>query len=178
MKLRYIQSPETAFLTAEEVPPNLFRLKPGDTLTPKGRVRAVVRVGYRLHASDLRKEAEALLNTPEAGSAAMLLQRLCGAPLRLTHEVARALVQARGFGGPERGIHVEMHEPRGRCTVWHVRQVRLGTYYPGSGGWSHGPDGSEYDYENGGLHKPRTVILVTTDLYGEVISGDFERSPS
>lgn len=177
MKLHPIQNRERVFLTAPEVPPNLLRLKPGDVIVPTSEhVRQVVRVGYRLHAREIKGEATALLNTPEGRRLALDMQTMCGACVELEGVVARALVQARRFGGPERGIVADVRALCGAAVVRGTRCVQLGTYYPGGGGWSHGPDGSEYDYDNGGLSHPRTVVLVRTYEYGEVISGDFRRS--
>lgn len=175
--MKMIHLTPTEFITAQWIPPNLLGLKPGEVLRPRWNVvRRVVRVGYRLHAKDLKDEAHALLDTQKARVLAVALQDLCGARVELDGVVARALVQARRFGGPDRGIHgetVRMEAPS--VMVADTRCVRLGTYYPGGGGWSHGPDGSEYDYEGGGLSTPRTVVLVRTEM-GEVISGDFQRA--
>ncbi len=169
-----------SFLTAPEVPTNLLRLKPGDRVLFQGPPRKVVRVGYRLTSKDFEAEAQRLLDLPAAREAHYNLAQALGVSrLDVAHAAARALAGKAQLGGPERGVWT------GPCrwadgatmTVLSTRCVRLGTYYPGSGGWSHGPDGSEYEYEYGGLSSPRTVVLVRLAEGPEVISGDLVRAP-
>jgi hypothetical protein len=180
-----------AFLTAADVPPNLLRLKPGDWVEVLRR-RTVVRVGYRLRADEVRSEAEAPLN---AGGEAWELRRAFCRWLRpadptafltakefadLSWLVARRMVSARRFGGPDRGAVVEEHPPslveRGGATyppevaqVHSTRVVRLGKRY--------GPCGSGDDYEDGGLESPRSVVLVRLSYAWcpERFSGDVRR---
>lgn len=178
MRIHSLETP--SFLTAPEVPHNLLRLKPGDRVLFHGPPRKVGRVGYRLTSKDFEAEARRLLDLPEARQALYNLAQALGvAHLDVEHAAARALAGKARLGGPERGIWTEPCRwlDGETMTVLSTRCVRLGTYYPGSGGWSHGPDGSEYDYESGGLSSPRTVVLVLLEEGPEVISGDLVRTP-
>lgn len=172
------------FLTAAEVPPNVLRLQPGEQVRVL-RVRRVVRVGYRLSAKDFLPEAKRLLNTPASHAARLTLCVTVGVENihGLTYAVARALAAKAGLGGPDRGIHVREDTGANALDVVYpgaaygigevtyvesTRRVILGRYYPPSGGGE--------DYEEGGLAKPRTIVLVSLLGGGEVLSGDLERT--
>jgi hypothetical protein len=170
----------TRFLIAPEVPPNLLRLRVGDVLRWVGSVRLVTGVGYRKTAADYLDEARHRLNVDKnARQAALLLRAVIHGsastfdptPRDLDWWLARRLAAADRLGGPERGLHV-VESPYlldyrdTPVKVLDTRVVRLGTYYPPSGGGD--------DYESGGLSGPRSVVLVSSDI-GEVISGDLAR---
>jgi hypothetical protein len=163
-----------SFLTAADVPPNLLRLQPGDVLHWTREVRTVERVGYRKTAADFITEADDLLDSNEGRRITLALAKLLGTQvsLRLEWSAARALASKAGMGGPERGLHVRepfMYPGIYEATpvvVHSTRIVRLGRYYPPSGGGE--------DYESGGITNVRSVVLVSCD-FGEVISGDLAR---
>ena len=97
--------------------------------------------------------------------------------------LARALVRARGFGGPHRGVMVEdvpgpddrrilpvstPHWDGRPLLVESTRRVRLGTRYP--------PSGSGEDYEGGGLSGLRIAVVVRVSGGWEMLSGDLRRA--
>jgi hypothetical protein len=171
---------KVVFLPAEEVPPNLLRLKPGDVLRWARDVRTVTKVGYRKTAADYLDEARRRLNEDPNGRRAALSLRAVifgsastfdPAPKDLDWWLARRLAAFDRLGGPERGVHVNersygMYRST-PVTVQSTRIVRVGRYYP--------PFGGGEDYEDGGLAEARSVVLVRCDL-GEVLSGDLQRS--
>ncbi len=187
--LRLTSATPTTFLTGEEIPPNLLRLKPGDVVAWNREPRRVERVGYRLSAGDFTDEAWQLLKKDPAVIQARkaLCQALGVSHLRLQSEVAYALAAEAGLGGPERGIHVDpcgtvghgeyVQDDDGNETyhmkVQSTRIVKVGTYYaPQSYG-----DGGLYEYDDyehipGGLENMRPVVLVELDDGVEVLSGD------
>lgn len=179
--MRDTQRSNRTFLTAQEVPQNLLRLKRGDVLRWTRPPRVVERVGYRKTAADFLDDAESLLRGEEGRAAVLALRRaLYGpsasrfdpAPKDLDWYVARRLAARDRLGGPERGLVVRdpaylVDYADTPVEVHGTRVVRLGVYYPPSGGGE--------DYEDGGLEHPRSVVLVLSDI-GEVISGDLRRA--
>lgn len=179
------RSADATFLPWDQIPPNLLRLRQDEEVVPQVW-RPVYRVGYRLRADDHLDEAAALLADPGVNAALSTLNRalrdagakdpnLIGAIVHaqgLHMAVARGLTQARRFGGPDRGILVlpdpALPSPMRRYTVSSTRCVRVGVRFPSSG--------SGEDYEDGGLHPVKTVVLLTLrEARGEFISGDFRR---
>jgi hypothetical protein len=180
-------------LAWNQVPDNLLRLREGEQVVAQVW-RPVYRVGYRLRADDLLDEAQRVLADPDVAAATSTLNKALrkagNDDLRaligpIVHErglrmaVARGLVQARRFGGPDRGILVLPGEaPRDAAitqflgenayTVSGTRCVQVGVRFPSSG--------SGEDYEDGGLHRRKTVVLLRLkEVCGEFISGDFQR---
>lgn len=159
------------FLTAAEVPPNLLRLKAGDRVrwADGATPRRVVRVGYRKSACDYLPDADRALRDADAWAAARRLLALGMRDRDLRYALARGLAQRDRLGGPERGLHVRDATWLDReMTVTATRVVRLGTYYPPSGGGE--------DHEDGGLADARSVVLVSVGC-AEVVSGDLVRVP-
>lgn len=197
----------TTFLTREDIPPNLLGLHPGDRVRVV-TARAFVRAGYRLRSKDLQEEAENALKDERgagvrAAYCALLdaLQppkvpaKMTGLPRGTQHRIAQALardlVSARRFGGPERGVHVVPWAPDAIAPIGAARKfsalvppvgtelvvdstyiVQVGTYYAPS----YGSPPYYDDAEPGGLAARRPVVVVIPyGHYPHMISGDLAR---
>lgn len=126
------------------------------------RVRVVVpkicvRVGYPKQVSDYLEAARAKY--------AKLLREDMKDHLveKALHQIAYGMAKKDGFGGPERTLHLK-DEPgiAGKeFTVWGIRTVQTGTYYPPNSwqGWT--DSGYDYDYEPGGLADQKSHRLAT-----------------
>ena len=89
---------------------------------------------------------------------------------RIAERIGYLKCKTANFGGAERKIFTERREEYLGLEGWvnGVRFVRTGTYYAPSGGYSY--DG-EYDYDPGGLYKPKTHKILTMFFNGQE---DFE----
>lgn len=169
-----LMSSSGEFVTREQLPPNLKRLKKGDVvrLRPGATARRVDRVGYRKTMLDYLEPAADLLRSVAGTAALRSLSNLVGQQVeakRVRDVIARALAQKDELGGRERGIvtyplHGGLEGVQ--LEVLATRNVTVGTYYP--------PSGLYDDYEDGGLDPRATIVLVKTRL-GWLISGDLER---
>lgn len=170
----------THFLVAAEVPVQRGVVRAGDRVRVLVN-RPVVRVGYRLHPNDFREEAERLARTPEVHDAMTALRKALGLPSsalsihgdrsRMREAVCVALVKQARFGGPDRGVVVDVTDEgplEEIVTVWGTRRHQLGIRYPATG--------SHEDYEPGGLDGRRTITVCETNR-GDFLSGDLEVVP-
>lgn len=136
------------------------------------RPRWIARIGYPLIWSDLMDEVE---NSPNTLAS---YQKMTGAVVRKTPyfwriACAKALVEARGFGGNERKIIYDPGVyPAGEiCTVTSRRLAKTGLRYPSRGGVDYS---GEYWEEPGGLENCKTHIILTLDGWRSIEACDVE----
>lgn len=165
------------FLTHEEIPANLLGLKAGDIVEwkPGAARRDVVRIGYRRHYFDYKKEVKELLGSPDCTRVLREFEKLIGHALErrgLDRLVARAMCARDGFGGRDRGVHVRSVGVPGYHDEYEVigtHRAKVGVYFPPYTSRSLWDDDSEL----GGLDNERTIVLVNTWDY-VFLSGDFQ----
>lgn len=187
ISLRHRDDVESSFLTSDEIPANKSFKKEEfvRVLVP----RVVIRSGYRYSAADFRERAIQLVNKNGAAwfsaidaADSAFNQETARAPRKMSNAVynrflnfvAAVLCEKAGFGGPERGLHVQsldLSTPQ-TCKVLGFARFQVGTRYAPS--WYTDRDVGIEEYEPGGLENRRTIVALET-TWGNFLSGDCEK---